>query len=61
METLLPASRRDGEEANATMLDTALPSVPDVTERHGTAHLLFNNAGIGPLAPVAALTKDDWR
>jgi len=30
-------------------------------ERHGTVHIVCNNAGIGPLAPVKDLTLDDWR
>jgi NAD(P)-dependent dehydrogenase (short-subunit alcohol dehydrogenase family) len=30
-------------------------------EAFGTVHVVCNNAGIGPLAPVADLTLDDWR
>src|ERR1700678_3944498 len=30
-------------------------------ELHGTVHVVCNNAGIGPLAPVKDLTLDDWR
>jgi NAD(P)-dependent dehydrogenase (short-subunit alcohol dehydrogenase family) len=30
-------------------------------EAFGTVHVICNNAGIGPLAPVADLTLDDWR
>jgi NAD(P)-dependent dehydrogenase (short-subunit alcohol dehydrogenase family) len=30
-------------------------------EAFGTVHVVCNNAGIGPLAPVAGLTLDDWR
>jgi NAD(P)-dependent dehydrogenase (short-subunit alcohol dehydrogenase family) len=32
-----------------------------VLERHGTVHVVCNNAGIGPLAAVKDLTLDDWR
>lgn len=32
----------------------------EVTGRFGTVHVVCNNAGIGPLAPVAELTMDDW-
>jgi NAD(P)-dependent dehydrogenase (short-subunit alcohol dehydrogenase family) len=32
-----------------------------VLDRHGAVHVVCNNAGIGPLAPVADLTLDDWR
>jgi NAD(P)-dependent dehydrogenase (short-subunit alcohol dehydrogenase family) len=30
-------------------------------ETFGAVHVVCNNAGIGPLAPVADLTLDDWR
>jgi NAD(P)-dependent dehydrogenase (short-subunit alcohol dehydrogenase family) len=30
-------------------------------EMYGTVHVVCNNAGIGPLAPVKDLTLDDWR
>ena len=30
-------------------------------DRYGAVHVVCNNAGIGPLAPVADLTLDDWR
>lgn len=32
----------------------------EVTSRLGMVHVVCNNAGIGPLAPVAELTMDDW-
>jgi NAD(P)-dependent dehydrogenase (short-subunit alcohol dehydrogenase family) len=32
-----------------------------VLARYGAVHVVCNNAGIGPLAPVADLTLDDWR
>jgi len=32
-----------------------------VLDRYGAVHVICNNAGIGPLAPVADLTLDDWR
>jgi NAD(P)-dependent dehydrogenase (short-subunit alcohol dehydrogenase family) len=31
-----------------------------VVAKHGTVHIICNNAGIGPLAPIADLTLDDW-
>jgi NAD(P)-dependent dehydrogenase (short-subunit alcohol dehydrogenase family) len=31
-----------------------------VLHRYGAVHVVCNNAGIGPLAPVADLTLDDW-
>jgi NAD(P)-dependent dehydrogenase (short-subunit alcohol dehydrogenase family) len=33
----------------------------EVVERFGTAHVIVNNAGIGPIGNVADLTLDDWR
>jgi NAD(P)-dependent dehydrogenase (short-subunit alcohol dehydrogenase family) len=32
-----------------------------VVGKYGTVHVVCNNAGIGPLAPVKDLTLDDWR
>ena len=32
-----------------------------VLDQYGAVHVVCNNAGIGPLAPVADLTLDDWR
>ena len=29
-------------------------------ERFGAVHVVCNNAGIGPFAPIASLTRDDW-
>jgi NAD(P)-dependent dehydrogenase (short-subunit alcohol dehydrogenase family) len=33
----------------------------EVVERFGTAHVLVNNAGIGPMGRIADLTLDDWK
>jgi NAD(P)-dependent dehydrogenase (short-subunit alcohol dehydrogenase family) len=33
----------------------------EAVEMYGTVHVVCNNAGIGPLAPVKDLTLDDWR
>jgi NAD(P)-dependent dehydrogenase (short-subunit alcohol dehydrogenase family) len=30
------------------------------TRQFGTVHVVCNNAGIGPMAPIADLTMDDW-
>jgi NAD(P)-dependent dehydrogenase (short-subunit alcohol dehydrogenase family) len=32
-----------------------------VVERFGTAHVVVNNAGIGPIGNIADLTLDDWK
>ena len=33
----------------------------EVVERFGTAHIVVNNAGIGPMGRLAELTLDDWK
>ena len=30
-------------------------------DRFGAVHVVCNNAGVGPVGPVAAMTADDWR
>jgi hypothetical protein len=52
--------------AMAVHVDVSDPASVDalarqVIETFGTVHVVCNNAGIGPLAPVADLTLDDWR
>jgi NAD(P)-dependent dehydrogenase (short-subunit alcohol dehydrogenase family) len=65
--------QRDAMEAAAAeigaagvLTDVSDPSSVDalaaaVLDRYGAVHVVCNNAGIGPLAPVADLTLDDWR
>jgi len=65
--------QRDAMEAAAAeigaagvLTDVSDPSSVDalaaaVLDRYGAVHVICNNAGIGPLAPVADLTLDDWR
>lgn len=65
--------QRDAMEAAAAEIGAAgvLTDVSDpasvdalaaaVLDRYGAVHVICNNAGIGPLAPVADLTLDDWR
>lgn len=31
-----------------------------VIERHGAVHVVVNNAGVGPMAPIAQLQLSDW-
>jgi NAD(P)-dependent dehydrogenase (short-subunit alcohol dehydrogenase family) len=33
----------------------------EVVDRFGTAHVVVNNAGIGPIGRIADLTLDDWK
>jgi NAD(P)-dependent dehydrogenase (short-subunit alcohol dehydrogenase family) len=65
--------QRDAMEATAAEIgaDAAWTDVSDpasvdalaraALDRYGAVHVVCNNAGIGPLAPVADLTLDDWR
>jgi len=65
--------QRDAMEATAAEIgatgvqtDVSDPASVDalartVLGRYGAVHVVCNNAGIGPLAPVADLTLDDWR
>jgi NAD(P)-dependent dehydrogenase (short-subunit alcohol dehydrogenase family) len=52
--------------ADAVLTDVSDPASVDALaraalDRYGAVHVVCNNAGIGPLAPVADLTLDDWR
>jgi NAD(P)-dependent dehydrogenase (short-subunit alcohol dehydrogenase family) len=56
------------EELGATGIQTDVSSAEsvgalatEVVERFGTAHVLVNNAGIGPMGRIADLTLDDWK
>jgi NAD(P)-dependent dehydrogenase (short-subunit alcohol dehydrogenase family) len=40
----------------------SVQALADATiERFGAVHVVCNNAGVGPFAPIASLTLDDWR
>jgi NAD(P)-dependent dehydrogenase (short-subunit alcohol dehydrogenase family) len=59
---------RTAEELGATGIQTDVSSAEsvgalatEVVERFGTAHVLVNNAGIGPMGRIADLTLDDWK
>ena len=72
-QVIIADIQRDAMEAAAAeigalgvLTDVSDPeSVADLAraavEAFGTVHVVCNNAGIGPLAPVADLTLDDWR
>ena len=47
--------------ANVTLEADWLRARDAVAERHGGLHVLVNNAGIGPTAPVEAMALEDWR
>jgi NAD(P)-dependent dehydrogenase (short-subunit alcohol dehydrogenase family) len=72
-QVIIADIQRDAMEAAAAELgadgiqtDVSDPASVDalartVLDRYGAVHVVCNNAGIGPLAPVADLTLDDWR
>jgi NAD(P)-dependent dehydrogenase (short-subunit alcohol dehydrogenase family) len=51
----------DGVPTDVSDSDSVESLARTVVERYGTVHVVCNNAGIGPLAPVKDLTLDDWR
>ena len=62
------ALQRTAKELGATGIQTDVSSAEsvgalatEVVERFGTAHVLVNNAGIGPMGRIADLTLDDWK
>jgi len=50
-----------GVQADVSDPDSVDALARAVLDRYGAVHVVCNNAGIGPLAPVADLTLDDWR
>jgi len=72
-QVIIADIQRDAMEATAAEIgaaavqtDVSDPASVDalaraVLDRYGAVHVVCNNAGIGPLAPVADLTLDDWR
>jgi NAD(P)-dependent dehydrogenase (short-subunit alcohol dehydrogenase family) len=62
------ALQRTAKELGATGIQTDVSDAAsvdalakEVVERFGTAHVVVNNAGIGPMGRIADLTLDDWR
>jgi NAD(P)-dependent dehydrogenase (short-subunit alcohol dehydrogenase family) len=62
------ALQRTAKELGATGIQTDVSSAEsvgalatEVVERFGTAHVLVNNAGIGPMGRIDDLTLDDWK
>jgi NAD(P)-dependent dehydrogenase (short-subunit alcohol dehydrogenase family) len=62
------ALQATARELGATGIQTDVSSAEsvgalatEVVERFGTAHVLVNNAGIGPMGRIADLTLDDWK
>jgi len=62
------ALQRTAKELDATGIQTDVSDAAsvdalakEVVERFGTAHVVVNNAGIGPMGRIADLTLDDWK
>ncbi|MBJ21578.1 MAG: SDR family NAD(P)-dependent oxidoreductase [bacterium] len=69
-ETPLAAAGKELEAAGAEILTLAtdvtqaeaLVTLADATESHfGATHILCNNAGVAPIAPMLQTTLEDWR
>ncbi|MBF5057526.1 putative oxidoreductase [Alcanivorax sp. 521-1] len=65
LETLAQRIKQDGGNAKAYALDVASRDnfkqvVADASEEFGAIDVLVNNAGLMPLAPMAALKADEW-
>ncbi len=65
LETLAQRIKQDGGNAKAYALDVASRDnfkqvVADATAEFGAIDVLVNNAGLMPLAPMAALKADEW-
>jgi NAD(P)-dependent dehydrogenase (short-subunit alcohol dehydrogenase family) len=50
-----------GIQTDVSKAESVKALADQVVERFGTAHVLVNNAGIGPLARLDELTLDDWQ
>lgn len=50
-----------GIAADVTRADEVQALADAVVEEYGTAHIIVNNAGVGPMGRIADLTLDDWK
>jgi NAD(P)-dependent dehydrogenase (short-subunit alcohol dehydrogenase family) len=50
-----------GIQADVSKAESVQALADQVVERFGTAHVVVNNAGIGPMGRLADLTLDDWK
>ncbi len=58
---LLPAGARATAEVDVTRGEQVDSLARFAYQRFGAVHLLFNNAGVGLVKPVAETTSNDWR
>ena len=57
----LPAAERVTAEVDVTRGEQVDSLARFAYQRFGAVHLLFNNAGVGLVKPVAETTQNDWR
>jgi NAD(P)-dependent dehydrogenase (short-subunit alcohol dehydrogenase family) len=50
-----------GIRTDVSSAESVAALAKEVVDRFGTAHVVVNNAGIGPIGRIADLTLDDWR
>jgi NAD(P)-dependent dehydrogenase (short-subunit alcohol dehydrogenase family) len=50
-----------GIQCDVSKAESVEALAKEVVERFGTAHVVVNNAGIGPVGNIADLTLDDWQ
>lgn len=50
-----------GVRTDVTSFESVQGLADTVVERFGAVHVLVNNAGVGPLGPIADMTIQDWR
>jgi NAD(P)-dependent dehydrogenase (short-subunit alcohol dehydrogenase family) len=50
-----------GFQADVTTIEDVQALAAFTLDRFGAVHVVCNNAGVGPMAPIAKMTLDDWR
>lgn len=64
-ETALAATARElgvlGVRTDVTDAESVRQLADRAVSEHGEVHVVCNNAGVGPMSPMAKLTLDDWR
>ncbi len=51
----------EGIRTDVTCFDDVAALAARTIELHGAVHVICNNAGVGPVAPIAKMTLEDWR
>ena len=50
-----------GIRTDVSSAESVAALAKEVVDRFGTAHVVVNNAGVGPVGRIADLTLDDWK